>query len=157
MKIQVDYKNDKEWQLWNHNAKKRILGVDCSAKTLVPKEIERSTPTSSLFLQEEISEPTFVSETHLQLHDDLLSSPYASLASMASLSPPSWDGQDNEVNKSAQSAPTSNNSRSPSYIQDTRKYLQRGQHQTIDLDDDSAIDTELGNEKVSKAYSSEMR
>jgi hypothetical protein len=72
---------------------------------VVPREIERGTPTSSLFLQEEISEPAFVSENHsYQEYVELQSGPFVSLASMSSSSPQSWGGQNGDDDNDDKSA-----------------------------------------------------
>jgi hypothetical protein len=141
----VDYKNDNEWQLWNHNAKKHILGVDCTVKRVVPREIGRGTPTSSGFLQEEISEPTFVSETQ---YGDLHASPFVSMASMTASSGMSWRGQEDVNNESKRSAPPTNNNGCKSNYQDTVKNIQKRQHETLEISDDSDLEEGLDNEKV---------
>jgi hypothetical protein len=77
--------------------------------------------------------------------------PFVSLASMSSLSPQSGNGQDDDDNKSTLGAPPSNNNRNNLYIHDTMKNIQRSNHESSQLEDDSALEVELGNEKVRRA------
>ncbi len=73
----TEYKDGKEGQLWITQQPRNILGVDCSVKRVVTSVIGCGTPTSSMLLQEEISEPAFVSETQ---YGDLHASPFVSMA-----------------------------------------------------------------------------
>ena len=141
----MDYKNDNEWQLWNHNAKKHILGVDCTVKRVIPREIGRGTPTSSGFLQEEISEPTFVSETQ---YGDLHASPFVSMASMTASSGMSWRGQEDVNNESKRSAPPTNNNERKSNYQKTGKKIQKSQHEQLKIAKAPDLEEGWNKEKV---------
>ena len=150
----MDYKNGKEWQLCRTTTPRNILGVDCSVKRVVTSVIGCGTPTSSMFLQEEISEPAFVSETQ---YVDLQSSPFVSLTSMSSLSVLSWCGQEDDDKESKQGAPPSNNNRCELYYHDTVKNIQKRDHKTIEIRDDSELEVELENEKVRSSYRKELK
>jgi hypothetical protein len=65
--------------------KETYIGCKLQRKSSGARKDRTGTQRLSLILQEEISEPTSVSENHIQKHVDLQSSPFASLQSMALL------------------------------------------------------------------------
>jgi hypothetical protein len=140
LKTGIDYnKNNKEWQLWNHNAKKYILGVDGSVKTMVQKEIRRGTPTSSLFHREDISEPTFAGENQSQDYVGRQSGPYVSMASNTSLSAQSWAGQNVDDIMADLVAPHSIGEERNPYIHDSPRNMKQINHGPIELDNDLTV------------------
>jgi hypothetical protein len=74
---------------------------------MLPKEIRRGTPTSSLFYREDISEPTFAGENQSQDYVGRQSGPYVSMASNTSPSAQSWAGQNEDGNMADLVAPHS--------------------------------------------------
>jgi hypothetical protein len=115
------------------------LGVDCNVKTVVPREIGRGTPTLSLFLQKEISEPRFVSENHNQEYVEIQSGSFVSLASNSSPSPQSWVGQNGDDNMAELGTPPSIGGGSNLYIHESTRNIQKSNLEIIELEDDSSV------------------
>jgi hypothetical protein len=60
----------------------------------------------------------------------------------------SWRGQEDVNNESKRSAPPTNNNEYKSYYQDTVKNIEKRQHETLEISDDSDLEEGLDNEKV---------
>jgi hypothetical protein len=119
---------------------------------MVPKEIRRGTPTSSLFQREDISEPTFAGENQSQDYVGRHSGPYVSMASNTSPSAQSWAGQNVDDTMADLVAPHSIGEERNPYIHDSPRNMEQSNHEPIELDDDSTVNMEWINEKVRRVH-----